>query len=126
MITVCYTVFDLAGEKERESSMSEFMLEAPGLIPLGIIPPLHILNEILSLGQIGGGMSPGCRWSAFEINKRQYDELVSDLQNRSPDDLMGRSYPIRSGRVIIDESLAHCNDFVEWIGRVGEKYRDQN
>jgi hypothetical protein len=126
MITLKYTLFDLHGDVQREGTLSDFILDAPGLIPMGIVPPLRILNELLSAGMIGGGMSPGCQWAPFRIDGEEYDELVADLLTRTREELLSRPYPIGSGSVSVDETLAGCGDFEEWIGCVGRKYGHQD
>ena len=73
----------VGGDSWKHGSLTEFLFDIP---PLGyvfqglrLIPPAHILNELLTRGVLDAGMSGGCRWKPFQISSSEYDELVEDL-----------------------------------------------
>lgn len=52
----------------RTGSVSDLVRETPCLIYLGVIPPLHILNQLLQKGRQDAGMSGGGRVAAISDN----------------------------------------------------------
>ncbi len=50
----------------------------------GYIPPLRVINGILSKGVLDRGMGGGCLWNPFAITESDYEEVISELKN-SPD-----------------------------------------
>jgi hypothetical protein len=66
---------------KRKAPLSEFVLDILYLLQWGVIPPLHILNEVLIGGGSDGGMSPGTTWRSFKITEAEYKEFVNALLN---------------------------------------------
>lgn len=109
---------------ECEATLVEFILDIPYLLFEGVIPPLHLLNEILSSGDAGGGMSPGTSWEPFEISKEEYNELVSELLALDLE-VLKKEDRIRfiPGKIMVDESLHDSPNFFLWLQRVKKKYK---
>ncbi len=65
-------------------TLKSLLLEIPYLLmpcaPLNIIPPLSVLNELLSRGVEDAGMSGGCKWKPFQITAEEYAELLRSLE----------------------------------------------
>jgi hypothetical protein len=62
---------------KRSAPLSEFVLDIVYLMGSdGVIPPFHILNEVLQSGGNNGGMGPGTSWRKFKIKEAEYQELV--------------------------------------------------
>lgn len=73
-----------AGEGPWECApLDEFILSTLGFVYalkyFGIIPPLHVLNEVLESGCDDAGMDGGARWKPFSVSKPEYEELVENL-----------------------------------------------
>jgi hypothetical protein len=109
---------------KREATLAEFILDIPFILFNGVIPPLHLLNEILSSGDASGGMSPGTSWKPFEISKEEYNELVAELLALDLDALK-KEDRIRfiPEKIIADESLHDSPVFFLWLQRVKKKYK---
>lgn len=56
--------------------LEAFVFEVPHFGACGVFPPLKVLNQMFDLGTMGGGMSPGARWSPFSISEDEYQELL--------------------------------------------------
>ena len=75
MKKIRYKVFDLAGEESKEATLNNFFLEIPALIMYGVIAPFEVVNQILKLGNAGGGMD---NFSYQNAIIRGYRELAAD------------------------------------------------
>ena len=64
---------------KRKAPLTEFLLDIPYLLDRGVIPPFHVLNEVLSNGGNNGGMGPGTTWRRFTLQETEYGELVMGL-----------------------------------------------
>ena len=71
--------------------LDEFLLVTPVFVyelkRFGVIPPIHIMNEILSTGEYDAGMGGACEWRSFEISFNEYEELVLELKT-NPDHII--------------------------------------
>ena len=107
-----------------DAPLTEFVLDVPYLVFLGVIPPLYILNEVLKTGGGDGGMSPGTSWTSFAIAEEKYEALVSALVSLDLKKLRRRG-TIRfvPDRIIIDESLHNERTHISWVKRVSDNYR---
>lgn len=98
----------------EHASLDEFLLETPVFVyelkVFGVIPPIHILNEILTTGKYDAGMGGACEWRPFEINMSEYAELVLELTT-NPDHI-----------IIEDEELKKKLNFRKWHGALLSKY----
>ncbi len=85
MREVTYAVLAGVGDDRhrRVQPLADFVLDVPNLIkPHDVIPPLHILNDVLRRGLRDAGMSGACEWSPFELSAAEYDELLAVLGER--------------------------------------------
>ncbi|NIM51376.1 MAG: hypothetical protein GTO22_19355 [Gemmatimonadales bacterium] len=127
MRTVTYERFEFhqPAPETRTASLAEFVLDVPYLVMHGVIPPRHVLNEVLRHGGGDAGMSPGAGWEPFEIDHQEYVELVSALQEL---DLAEVARADRARfvpqRLFLDASLDDSKTHLEWVRRVAQKYRD--
>ena len=125
MRTVSYErlEFHQDGPEQREAPLAEFVLDVPYLVMFGVIPPLHVLNEVLSGGGGDAGMSPGARWDPFAIDDDEYSELVAgllalDLRDVAASD-RARFVP---DALIVDHGAADSRNHLEWMARITAKY----
>ena len=111
-----------APEETRRAPLPVFLMDVPYLLIRGVVPPLRILNEILATGRMGGGMSPGARWSPFQLTESEYQDLLVALPkaHAEVDAAAARFVP---EQIRIDPSLAHHTDLQEWARAVAAKYR---
>ena len=111
---------------EREASLAEFVLDVPYLVARGVIPPLHILNEVTRTGGGDAGMSPGAVWDPFEVTPEEYQELLVHLSHADLEELR-RQHRARfvPDRVIVDETLHESPTHLDWIRNVHRKYPGQ-
>ena len=77
---------------------------------LRVVPPLHVLNEILASGTDEAGMSGGCEWKSFEIHPDEYAELVEEWMT-SP-----------HYQCVQDVELAKLQGDAAWRKAVSKKY----
>jgi hypothetical protein len=102
----------------KHGSLTELLFDIPHLwLPLRVfkvIPPFHVLNEILISGISEAGMSGGCRWQPFQISEEEYAELVEDLITLPGADLS------------IDSELQGSKNLEEWKHRRLGKYRKEH
>ena len=68
-----------SGVLMARGSLSEMLTEMPYLLTHKIIPPLHVLNEVLGSGLIEAGANGGGSWEPFQIDEDEYDALVAEL-----------------------------------------------
>lgn len=101
------------------------MLDIPYLLMFGVIPPVHVMNEILRSGGWDGGMGPGTSWPPFEISQTEYDELKVSLLKMELQDLRNNN-EIRfvPEKIIEDIGLEDLQTHHEWLVRAREKYGD--
>jgi hypothetical protein len=91
----------------KHGSLAELLFDIPHLGHVlrvaKVIPPLHILNELLASGVSEAGMSGGCKWSPFEISESEYLELVEDL------------ITLPGAGLVIDPGLTKADNLDAWI-----------
>ena len=108
---------------KRKASLADFMLDVLYLMEVnGVIPPLHVLNEVLAGGGNNGGMSPGTSWRSFTITAVEYQELVEALLNLNVTEAKKTHPYVSFQRVIVDESLRDSPNYIEWVKAIGSKY----
>jgi hypothetical protein len=104
----------LGRDSWKHGSLTELLFDIPHLAhPLRVfkvIPPFHILNEILISGISEAGMSGGCQWSPFQISEKEYDELVEDL------------LALPEAGLSVNVELQNSRNLKEWNRRVLGKY----
>jgi hypothetical protein len=79
-----YTILPAMGPDATHAhgTVKDLLMHIPYLFMKGftnVIPPLPILNKLLTSGINDAGMSGGCRWKPFEITESEYSELVEEL-----------------------------------------------
>jgi hypothetical protein len=109
--------------EQRAAPLTEFVLDVPYLICHGVIPPRHILNEVLRTGGGDAGMSPGAVWEPFAIDESEYTALVADLL------ALDRHAAVASGRarfvpktLFVDSEVGGSKNHLEWVTDVAAKY----
>ena len=111
-----------AGVKHK-APLSEFV---PDILYLmgssGVIPPLHVLNEVLLSGGGNGGMGPGTSWRRFSIKEAEYQELVEALLRLDVAEAKKTHPYIYFERIIIDETLHETANYLGWLQAVSKKY----
>jgi hypothetical protein len=68
----------------RVGTIANLLSDRPYGFLFGVIPPLDALNDLLSGGSDGGGMSPGVEWEPFTIDRDEYEGVVDDLLRGCP------------------------------------------
>ena len=115
----------LGAAVKREAPLADFILDVLYLMEdYGIIPPLHVLNQVLQGGGNNGGMGPGTTWRSFTITEAEYQELVKSLLNLNVEEAKKTHPYVRFEKTIVDEALHHHLTKIEWLMAVKEKYRD--
>ncbi len=112
-----------APDEARRAPLPTFLLDVPYLLVLGVVPPLPVLNELLTLGHMGGGMSPGARWSPFVLSAAEYHAALALLPEAARAAARDGSARFVPARIRIDPELAGHPDFAAWSAAVGAKYR---
>lgn len=78
-----------------------------------VVPPIHVLNEILSTGMDDAGMSGGCEWKPFQLSGVEYANLLEELLT-SPDLNCER-----------DLELEGATTWKSWEKKLWRKYRSR-
>jgi hypothetical protein len=108
---------------ERSAQLIDFVLDILYLMDSsGIVPPFHVLNEVLQEGGSNGGMSPGTSWQPFEISDVEYQELVEGLLKLDIAEARNNHPYVRFERVIVDKSLNEETTYADWMLAVNAKY----
>lgn len=98
------------------AALLDFILDIPYLVSRsGIIPPRHVMNEVLKSGGGNDGMSPGAIWESFELSEDEYDELAHALESADMNSLKlsGKSRFIPDD-LIIDYRFHRAKNFDDW------------
>lgn len=90
MRRLCFTLLPPVGDQEivEEGSVIELLDRIPYLLSSHILPPLHVLNDVLQKGHYDAGMSGGCRWHPFTLSQEEFTELLADLARREGEDFV--------------------------------------
>jgi len=67
------------GTERKTGTIADLVRSIPYLMPMGLIPPLAVLNDVLKTGVADAGMSGGCKWKPFQVTQAEHDELVHHL-----------------------------------------------
>lgn len=108
---------------DHRASLPAFVYDVPYLPACGVLPPLHILNEIFAGGGGDGGMSPGASWQPFRITADEYRELVAAIRETPVDSLHAQAR-YADVPLSIDPELDGIRDRVEWMAAACRKHRD--
>jgi hypothetical protein len=108
---------------KRQEPLADFVLDVLYLMEdNGVIPPLHVLNEILQDGGSNGGMGPGTSWRGFKIKSEEYNELIQALLSLNIEEAKQKHPYVRFQKVIVDEELNQASTHHEWLSAVIAKY----
>ena len=110
-------------EEPRQASLPVFLMDVPYLLVRGVVPPLHVLNEILQSGGRDGGMGPGARWTPFSLTNAEYAALVADFQRAWRDAMDTDDARFVPEALRIDPALADAPNFETWMMAVCSKYK---
>jgi hypothetical protein len=80
MRNVRFTVLGGAdGSFEEHGTVSDLLSSVPYLLSARLVPPRHVVNDLLEKGGSDAGMSGGCTWDPFQITEQEWNDLVQDL-----------------------------------------------
>ncbi|MEP6987584.1 MAG: hypothetical protein ABI970_18410, partial [Chloroflexota bacterium] len=103
-----------AGVKHK-APLSDFLLDVLYLMEnSGVIPPLHVLNEVLKGGGNNGGMSAGTAWRPFSIKDAEYNELVEVLLQLDVIEAKKNHRYAMFPKIVVDETLHQYATHREW------------
>jgi len=106
----------LGSGTKREEELVDFVLDILYLMEgTGVVPPLHVLNEVLSKGSTGGGMGPGTSWKPFKLPPNEYSELVEALCALDVIKAKVKHPYIRFNEIIVDDELDQSEDYIQWL-----------
>lgn len=123
MRTIKYQRYEFHQEEpeDREAPLSVIVYDVPYFGACGIFPPFHITNQFFASGGSRGGMSPGATWEPFTITEAEYLELVSVIENLTPETL-GAAARYKC-KFEFDCSFDNLNDLEAWVEAVCDKHR---
>lgn len=61
----------------ERGTLLDLLLALP--VRLAFVPPLAVVNDLLSMGEMNAGMSGGASWKPLRIDQAEYEELVEEL-----------------------------------------------
>ncbi len=109
--------------EKKEGTLLDLVYDIPYLDAVGILPPLHLLNERLRTGGGDGGMSPGASWEPFEISAADYETLCQALEETSLEELQQRGHGVYV-KLRRAPEFDHHRKQGHWMQAVVAKYRD--
>lgn len=68
------------GERENGTPV-ELLREIPYLLVMRLLPPLAVVNDLLSRGEMDAGMSGGARWTPFALSPEEWREIAQVLKD---------------------------------------------
>lgn len=80
MRKLAYTILTVGEAIEATGSVADLLREIPYLLTYGI-PNRRVINSVLRKGIIDSGMSGGVEWEPFEIDEREFSDVVSSLSD---------------------------------------------
>ena len=85
MRTIRFEVLPAVGDATgpREGTLSDFLETVPTVLQFGVIPPLHVLNDLLQRGSIDAGMSGACRWEPLVVDSTDWSKLRAALETKA-------------------------------------------
>ena len=98
------------------ATLRDFLHKLPAffhVLYVGLVPPLHVVNQVLRTGTDAEGMGGIYEWKPFQLDAREYDELVTELL-AAPE-----------GKYIRDEALDSAPNLAKWIGAVMSAHRER-
>lgn len=124
MRQVEYTTYWAYGHRGRkvDGTLADLVIDMPHLMPWGVIPPLHVLNEYLLTGGDKGGMGPGVTWRPFQITDHEYTELVDVLVQLDTTAARTQHPYVAAPALIVDATFHHCADYLTWVRATSEHY----
>ena len=86
MRTLSYVVLGgMGGEFPEHGTIADLLRKIPYLLTAQILPPLHVVNDLLAKGVDDAGMSGGCEWEPFQLSESEWDELARHFQSQPAD-----------------------------------------
>lgn len=67
-------------EQEVKDDLVNLLLDIPSLFFLNYVPPIAVLNDVLSSGGRDAGMSGGCTWQPFALDETDYGAVINRLK----------------------------------------------
>lgn len=68
----------------RRGTLAEMLSRDPSLGAGEPFPPLRALNDLLSVGQFGGGMSTGVQFSPLRVSAKEHEAIAEDVRAATP------------------------------------------
>jgi hypothetical protein len=122
MREIKYTAWEFHHDPmKRSAPLPYFLLDIPYLFITGTIPPLAIINSILSKGGGDGGMGPGTSWEPFTMTEAEYREVVEELLT-VPVDQMKKYARFVPRELREDPEHHHHHDFRGFLKAAKEKH----
>lgn len=125
MRTVKYERIEFHPDEPEQctAQLAEFVLDVPFLIYHGVIPPRHVLNDVLTSGGGDAGMSPGAAWEPFSIDEGEYTALVAELLALDLHDVFasGRARFVPK-TLFVDSEATGSKTHIEWVAQIAAKY----
>jgi hypothetical protein len=110
---------------KRRELMIDFVLDILYLMEDdGIVPPLHVLNEVLEGGGGNGGMGPGTSWRPFKMKEEEYVELVEALLNLDVNSAKKTHPYVHFQKAVVDEDVASAENYVDWVYKKANKRKN--
>lgn len=81
MRSVSFSVLGgVGGSTKQRGTVADLLDAIPYFLSPQLIPPLHVVNDLLRRGVRDAGMSGGCKWEPFEITHPEWVDLANDLK----------------------------------------------
>ena len=106
--------------KEVETDLFSFLYDLPYVFIYGVFPPLPVLNEVLMMGGVGGGMSPGAEWEPFSISQSEYRELMECAHSKPDPDKQARFF--NGSHFTFESGYDGFDTWDAWFSALSEKY----
>jgi hypothetical protein len=65
----------VGGSSEEQGTVVDLLSAIPYLLTAQLVPPLHVVNDLLMKGIYDAGMSGGCEWEPFHIDASEWNDF---------------------------------------------------
>lgn len=80
MREISFTVLGgVGGESAEQGTVVDLLAAVPYLLTTQLVPPLRVVNDLLTKGSYDAGMSGGCEWEPFQIDASEWNDVKQAL-----------------------------------------------
>jgi hypothetical protein len=107
----------------KKNPLYRFILDIPYALYFSVVPSREALNEVLRVGQAGGGMGEGLVWQPFEITPDEYEAVLNAWREFDLRKVIGaKKSEIPDLAFIFDDEIMAIPHHLDYVRRSSAKY----